>query len=309
MTQAQILNSNLNKSAKMRMLFDLGLTRNQVAELMNVGYGFAFNVHKKWSEGRQNTGIAFALSNFNFNHTFGVEIEATGITRQELETELNNAGIQTRAEGYNHSTRDHWKIIHDGSLRGENCFEIVSPKLQGETGLRTLKTVLLITRGLDAQVNKTCGIHIHFDASNFNIQTWKNLYKNYANLETWIDSFMPTSRRNNNNTYCKSMRQTNYKTKINNARDLRQIENAITSRSRYFKLNTQSYWRQNSVEFRQHGGSTNFTKISNWIKFLARLIEISKQTEIENSSTENLRRFLNNDLIEFFNNRRIELAA
>lgn len=309
MTQEQILNARMTKSAKMRLLFDLGLTRNQVAELLGTNYGFAFNVHKKWREGRQQTGIEISLANFQFNHTFGVEIEAFGITQRELETELANAGINIRTESYNHSTRDNWKIVTDASIRGENGFEIVSPKLQGEDGLRQLKTVLLITTGLEAKTNKTCGIHIHFDATNFNLQTWKNLYKNYANLENWIDSFLPTSRRLSNNGFCKSMRKENYKTKIDNARDLRAIENAITNRDRYYKINTQSYWRQNSVEFRQHGGSTNFKKISNWIKFLARLVEISKQTEIENASEPNLRRFLDNDLINYFNNRRMELAA
>jgi hypothetical protein len=309
MTQEQILNSRMTKSAKMRLLFDLGLNRNQVSELLNVGYGFAFNVHKKWKEARANTGIALSLSNFNFNHTFGVEIEAFGITRQELETELNNAGIQTRVESWNRNTRGHWKVITDASIRGEQGFEIVSPKLQGEDGLRQLKTVLLITRGLEAKTNKSCGIHIHFDASEFNLTTWKNLYKNYANLENYIDAFMPQSRRQSNNQYCRTMRQSNYKTKIDNARNLQQIESEITSRGRYYKLNTQSFWRQNSVEFRHHAGSTNFTKISNWIKFLARLVEVSKITEIENDTNENLRRFLDNDLINYFNTRRQELAA
>lgn len=229
MTQEQILNSRMTKSAKMRLLFDLGLNRNQVSELLNVGYGFTFNVHKKWKEARANTGIVQTLSTFNFNHTFGVEIEAFGVSRQELETELANAGINIRTESYNHQTRDNWKIVTDASIRGEQGFEIVSPKLQGENGLRQLKTVLLITRGLEAKTNKSCGIHIHFDATEFNLTTWKNLYKNYANLENYIDGFMPQSRRQSNNHYCQTMRQANYKTRIDNARDLRQIESEINS--------------------------------------------------------------------------------
>lgn len=309
MTQEQIISSTLNKTAKMRLLFDLGLTRNQVAELLGTNYGFAFNVHKKWAEAQLNTRISASLTNFQFNHTFGVEIEAFGIKMQELETELRNAGINTNAEGYNHQTRDHWKIVRDASLQGANSFEIVSPKLQGEDGLRQLKTVLLITRGLEAKTNKSCGVHIHFDASNFELETWKNLYKNYANLETWIDGFMPASRRGNSNSYCHTMKVENYKTKIDNAVNLREIESNITNQSRYYKLNTQSFWRQNSVEFRQHGASVSFEKISNWIKFLARLIEISKRTEIENADDVNLRRFLNNDLINYFQNRTRELAA
>jgi hypothetical protein len=163
-------------------------------------------------------------------------------------------------------------------------------------------------KGLEAKVNKTCGLHIHFDASAFNLTTWKNLYKNYARVEKLIDGFMPESRRANNNTYCKSMRVNNFETKINEATSLQEIETRITDRNRYYKLNTQSFWRQGSVEFRQHSGSVDYKKVSNWILFLARLVEFSKQAELKNETWNTLNRFLPDEMITYYKQRTETLA-
>jgi len=214
------------------------------------------------------------------------------------------------------TARSHWKIVSDGSLSGSNTFELVSPKLQGEAGIRQLKTVCLILKGLETKVNRTCGLHIHFDASNFELKTWKNLFKNYAKIENQIDSFMPNSRRNNNNNYCRSMRVSNCESKINEIDDtetlnsgLQKIESRINNGSRYFKLNSQSYWRQRSIEFRQHNGTVNEKKIINWINFLARLIEYSKQATFRTENWDTLKNFLPDEIINFYENRRRELAA
>src|SRR5689334_22495639 len=50
--------------------------------------------------------------------TFGCEFEfmmPQGMRREELARILTEAGIQTTAEGYNHSTRNWWKLVTDGS--------------------------------------------------------------------------------------------------------------------------------------------------------------------------------------------------
>jgi hypothetical protein len=75
MTQTEILNSDLTKSEKMRKLFELGLSRNEVARLMGVGYGFAQNVFAAAYPERILSRRGF---NFVFNRNFGVEIEAFG---------------------------------------------------------------------------------------------------------------------------------------------------------------------------------------------------------------------------------------
>lgn len=49
---------------------------------------------------------------------------------------------------------------------------------------------------------------------------------------------------------------------------------------RYHKVNLSSFWRHHTVEFRHHSGTTDFAKISNWVRLLSRLIEFSRHSEV-----------------------------
>ena len=302
MTQTEILNSNLSKSDKMRKLFELGLTRKEVAELMQVGYGFAQNVYAKIygvSRMRTSTTLSF-LETFVFNHKFGIEIEAYGIGRDLLASKLREAGIESNT-GSRTTSSNVWKVTTDGSISGRNSFELVSPILEGQDGIEQLKKVCEVLKRNNALINKSCGLHIHFDARQFELEHWKGLYKNYARLEDTIDSFIVPSRRENNNTYCNSVEVWNWESRVTNARNLNEIGGVFSSK--YYKVNVQPFWRQGSVEFRHHSGSIEFEKISNWIFFLARLIELSKTKAFSTGTFDTLREFCNQELIDYLANR------
>jgi hypothetical protein len=313
MTTEQILNSTESKTRKMQMLFELGLTRRQVSEMMGVGYGFVQNVYASTYPERirrRRQPLPESVFNFTFNRNFGIEIEAYGVDRWLLERKLNEAGINTRAESYNHQTREHWKITGDASIRASQGFEVVSPILNGEDGLSQLLTVCRVLKENNALINKSCGLHVHLDAEDMRTQDWKKLYKNYIRVESTIDSFMPRSRRASNNTYCKSMKTHGSIRAIDNANDLKAIERAITHRDRYYKLNTQSYWRQKSVEYRQHSGTIEFEKITNWLFFVARLTEFSRQGfELQTGNLDELEKFCDQDIINYINDRINKLAS
>lgn len=325
MTQQEILNSNKTKTWKIQQLLGLGLSRQQVADLVETNYGFVQNVYANLFPDRIRTRArravreaierGFRLENFTFNHKFGVEIEMFGVNRDELRTELENAGIPIREGQRRASNGGYWKITSDSSISASDSLELVSPILEGTEGLAQLKTVMLITRGLEGKVNRSCGLHIHFDARAFEFQTWKNLFMNYAKIEKHIDSFMPNSRRDNNGYYCRSMRVENFETKINSARNLgnivdsvKALHGTITGNSRYYKINANAFWVHGSVEFRQHGGTIDFKKVSNWIKFLARLIEFSKQGTFQTENENEFNNFLDEQTIAYFRQRKQDLA-
>ena len=98
-------------------------------------------------------------------------------------------------EGYNHTTRPHWKLVTDSSLNGNDTFELVSPILVGEAGLRELEKVCWVLDLCDVKVNESCGLHVHIDAVGFSMETWRNLALSYKHLEPVIDKFIPASRR------------------------------------------------------------------------------------------------------------------
>ena len=134
-----ILNQSITKTAKIQQLLLLGLTRRQVADLVTNGnYGFVQNVYKKMLEagrfGQQPAIAACSELDYTFNRRFGIEIEAYNCEKGVLARELREAGIAVAVEGYNHNTRDHWKLVTDSSLRGNDTFELVSPILEGEAG-------------------------------------------------------------------------------------------------------------------------------------------------------------------------------
>ncbi|WP_276496702.1 amidoligase family protein [Pontibacter litorisediminis] len=314
MTAQEILNLNgTTKTYKMQQLLQLGFTRKQVAEMMGVGYGFVQNVYAAM----QRRGLATQASVFTpglFTRTFGVEFEAYGIDMHRLKAELERQGIEVVIEGYNHTTRAHWKIVTDASITGRNGFELVSPVLTGEDGLEQVKKACKALKKCNALINKSCGMHIHFGARDFELSQWKNLYKNYINYEGLIDSFMPVSRRANNNYYCKSMlsrfrtERTAYAS-IDSCSSVAEIAQKMTGRNRYFKLNAESFFRHGTVEFRQHSGTIEADKVVNWITFLSNLVEYSKNNVSSQKTLESLNTFQPTTVVNFYRNRQASLAA
>ncbi len=307
-----ILNENGTKTSKIQKLLSLGLTRRQVADLVaNGNYGFVQNVYKRMMQ-EMTQGAAQAATtvlpqlDYTFNRNFGIEIEAYNCTRERLARELTAAGISVEVEGYNHTDHtDHWKLVTDSSLHGNNTFELVSPILHGEQGIEELEKVCWVLDLCNAKVNDSCGLHVHMDAAEFDLSTWKNLILTYKRLEGVIDNFMPHSRRNNR--YCKGLSAIT-ETSIKNARSISDLRTAFLH-NRYHKVNLEAYARHRTVEFRQHGGSTNFTKMSAWIHFLAKMITFAKQGKVKNNITLQDVPFLTESEKLYFRLRTKKLAA
>lgn len=280
-----ILSQTTTKTRKIEQLLQLGLTRRQVADLVTNGnYGFVQNVYKKMLSRTVQAFPASIQLDYSFTRKFGIEIEAYNCTREKLASELRGAGIDVAVEGYNHTTRNHWKLVTDASLTGNNTFELVSPVLEGEAGLKELEKVCWVLEFCDVKVNDSCGLHIHMDAADFDLQTWKNLALSYKHLERVIDSFMPQSRRQN--YYCKGLSFISV-ADIQAAQNINDLR-ATFGNNRYRKVNLEAYARHRTVEFRQHSGTTNFTKMENWVRFLNGLITFAKSGIAANTSLENI---------------------
>lgn len=213
---------------------------------------------------------------FNEERTFGVEIEFTtrGITREAVAKLMNQKGVRAEVDYYNHTTRGHWRLITDSSCG----YELVSPILKGREGLRQLELACEALNELGAKVNRKCGLHVHHDINDYSVEDTKNLYATYIKFEKIIDSFLPNSRRGNNNNYCKSLTSINYSGREESA--LKSLQRTKTMddikslfSTRYLKLNIQSYVKYGTVEFRQHSGTTEYEKIYNWIILTQQMVD------------------------------------
>ena len=224
-----ILAEDGTKTSKIRKLLLLGLTHREIANLVTRGNrGFVWNVYKRMrDEGLiVSAGTPTATTtpelDYSFRRKFGVEIEAYNCTCQRLVRELTEAGIEVASERYNHDLRPHWKLVTDSSLNGNDTFELVSPILEGEDGLEKLERVCWVLDSCNVKINGSCGLHVHMNAEDFNITTWRNLLLSYKHAEAEIDKFMPASRRGGSNTYCGSLIQFPDE-RIRSARNIRDL--------------------------------------------------------------------------------------
>lgn len=236
--------------------------------------------------------------------TFGVEIECFNVSRERLIASATARRVAVRSEGYNHTdNRRYYKLVSDSSIQGEEPVECVSPILQGAAGMDSLKSVCEALNEVGARVNRSTGLHVHFDASGITDVHFCRIVKNYRQIERAIDSFMPVSRRADNNFFCKSLKTLQYLQGIESRdRLIRAID------TRYYKVNVLAFQRHGTIEFRQHGGTTDFTKIERWIFFLRKLIAYSEKNELtSNVDTIEELPFLTASEKTYFINRRTEL--
>ncbi len=139
---------------------------------------------------------------FNNNRGFGVEIEflrPMNVSKQDI---CDALPFDAEEEGYNHQTREHWKLTSDCSVYSNpsremtglyNGFygsnEFVSPILYGEDGFNQLKIVLDKLNELGCKINYTCGIHVHHDVTANMLKGQKHSEKFLANLVKFVAKY------------------------------------------------------------------------------------------------------------------------
>lgn len=277
----EIVKSNKSKQTKSVSLVKLGLSPYEVSLLLS-----SFKVQR---------GCKFNANTL----TFGVECETYNVMRDALIREVEQRNISIQSEGYNHRDNNHYyKIVSDSSIQGVNGQEIVSPILKGKEGLNSLKMVCDSLNAIGAKVNRSTGLHIHFDASKISDAHFVQIFRNYQKIESVIDSFMPVSRRSNNNRFCGSIQGLDYDS-CNTKSDVIRVNG-----TRYRKVNAESYLNHKTVEFRQHSGTTDYDKIANWINFLRKLIQYSFENEIQECVSIEEVPFLTKAEKKYFINRR-----
>lgn len=217
-----------------------------------------------------------------------MEIECIGVSQAVALTALQNAGISAEIESYNHSVRSHWKITTDSSVsdgRGMPGIEVVSPILRGEAGLAELRKVADALNVAGATANRSCGLHVHVGADDLSLEDIKTVVRRYTAFESVIDTFMPQSRRGDNNTFCKSMSRwsTWEGHRLTGCDTLSQLRSSYFDR--YYKINLAAFIRQGTLEFRQHSGTVQADKITNWVRFVVNFVETSRVSVVETVET------------------------
>lgn len=111
-----------------------------------------------------------------------------------------------------------------------------------------VKQICKALNACGAYVNKTCGLHVHFDFRNSKRLLVSKMGHRIAKCVPALYKMLPKSRRDN--SYCKV------------------AINHHTRGERYAFVNLQSYSKHRTLEIRGHSGTTDPVKIINWIRLM-----------------------------------------
>ncbi|MCM1505442.1 MAG: amidoligase family protein [Muribaculum sp.] len=258
---AAIKAASISKTAKKNALVKLGITNYEISIILDA-----------------DDNITPAAGRF----TFGVEMECF-VARGSIRLAAERTGMAYEYEGYNHRDgHSYFKFTTDGSVSGmPNPIECVSPVLQGTKGKADLKKACKTLNKAGAQVNRTCGLHVHIGAAKLTGKQYANVFVNYMYLENLIDSFMAESRRGTNAYYCQTLQDHHGLTRCNSIAEVqREMGIRANGHPRYHKVNAMAYDRHRTIEFRQHQGTTDYEKIINWVNFCGKLVNWSKSNRL-----------------------------
>lgn len=274
-----ILAAKATKSAKRNELIKLGLTNLDIRVLFKVNSEI---VDSTTTEPRRRAACD-TLARIISKYTFGVEIECYNAPRESLLNAARANGLAMQSENYNHTdNRHYYKLVSDSSIRGNDPVECVSPILKGgASGFNSLKACCAALKQVGARVNLSTGLHVHVGGGITENQ-YINTFVNYLYLEHVIDAFMPQSRRDN--VYASGIHETMQRgdVSVNDLLNAQTIEDVCRAfhYDRYYKINVCSWGRHQTIEFRQHNGTTNYKKIQMWAAFCLKLVAWSKDNRL-----------------------------
>jgi hypothetical protein len=130
-----------------------------------------------------------------FTDTVGVEIEYYGVPPRVIEKAFKKYNLDARDNRYTHEVTVFWKIVPDVSVSGPNAGELVSPILRGKRGLVDLVKGCRACADAGMLMDTSGGLHVHFGASGWSLQTIKNLIYNYHGFQDIIRKMLPDWRR------------------------------------------------------------------------------------------------------------------
>lgn len=234
-------------------------------------------------------GIALGLT-----RKFGVEMELIfprTTSRDRIGAALLDAGLSG------------WRVKSDGSLNGGprgTGWEIVSPVLSGQGGLDQIEKACRVVRELGASVNRSCGLHVHHDVADLNVDALKNVARGWVNNRPLIDGLVAESRREGGSYYCRPLGSADLGriTAASNINDMRRL-----SIDRYRTLNYAALGRYGTIEVRQHQGTFNFEKIRSWLLLGQAIIDTAVTTGAAAPAHSRMR-----DLLTAFGERLDETA-
>jgi hypothetical protein len=189
---------------------------------------------------------------------------------------------------YKNDVHEFVQLVQDESLRPEKEFKftheltVLAPEPMIHAVLQ--RVLRAINENDGSRVAKRCGLHVHLDMRH---RDRKRCFNNLTKSQTIMYNMNPVSRLNGKQADGKQ--DTVYSKRI----DIYDIDEAIKQcnatggrEARYYGINPLALDRHQTIEVRIHSGSTNFDKISNWVKILTAIVNSEDNVKKEFTKVE-----------------------
>lgn len=239
-----------------------------------------------------NSHMSMPYRPYGRNNKYGTKLQAKVIKNDRL------VGVELEAVGGNPKKLDKLYafigISDDASLKGNNPIEIQTPPASANLLEKIIDNASDTLKLSGYKTNKSCGLHIHIDCSDFKNNGNKILrvLNTYYAVEPIILRMLPKSRRNNPyalpltrwiNPISLEQLKNNKRVSLNKVEtewyktgDRRNIERCKKNKydsSRYYGINLHALLSNGHIEIRYHHGTINKHKIKNWIKLHLAVID------------------------------------
>lgn len=160
-------------------------------------------------------------------------------------------------------------IKDDGSLRtnerlgvgkgeGGRCREVVVTFSYARWDI--LEKVCDALKYVRTYVNKSCGLHVHFDCRHMSRLQASRRASRIARVVPALRTLLPKSRLTNQ--YCQT------------------VKNSFGDSNRYAFVNVHAFTKFKTLEIRGHSGTINFHKIKNWIRLIDIIAKSQSTVEV-----------------------------
>ncbi len=202
--------------------------------------------------------------------TFGLEFECAmpAENAPAIGTYYHGVQIPELPEG--------WRAKSDGSISGFprswHTLEIVSPKLKGVDGLLQTKTVLEWAHRKNADVNKTCGTHIHLNwPTSMQSDDLKRVVHRVANSEKSLYAITGMKERERN-MFTRPIKEA-YRELRYDRDGLPLLNDGHEYRRRVLNMTNLSSGTKRTLEFRCFAGTLRFIKVCSYVCFVMGLLQ------------------------------------
>jgi hypothetical protein len=237
------------------------------------------------------------------DHHVGIELEfISKMDKFELATELVKEQLQDfvclKDDGsikfYNKNGEATDRPIDDFKYKHE--LTMVAPEqLVHEVIKRMLRA---INRDGKSKVGARCGFHVHLDMRN---RDKSLVFHNLSKAQRILYAMNPNSRITGIDS--KGKKDTVWSKKIDTA-DFEEAQR-LTSGDRYYGVNIAALNTHQTIEIRIHTGSTNEEKISNWVRILTTIANMSTRVSVEAQKAETFCEYygLDDKMVAYINQR------